>query len=598
MRSERGFRHNPRVEGRPSLRAATPSAPRRALARIRLGLGGLCGTLALFLAVLELELVTLPERLYGDDVFFVWCIVRDRVFAEHVLYLPIARPWTRAFAEQGVDPFLALRVLAAVGMAAGVALLFAAARRRGVSTLLAAAVALFVATSNAPWFFGRAAEVHGLQLAAFGLLAWCVAGLRTDAAPVRMLAVALAFGVMVGAHKTSSLLLPGVVCAYAFATPGRALAARRRDGAWFAAGGLLSLAAMAGFRHAATGAWFSAQETVDYWTAGFPVLVGNLAPARLARYVADAWIAPAFASAVLGAVAAGALLLARPRALAALLALALPYAIVLPLFGWAERGAYLIVLLPIVAWAVVGPWLAAPELDEPARRRAHRAMLAACAIAGAGALAKPDELAHTLGTGGMLAALGAAFLLGLAAAPRFRRATPGGGGGPLASERRGARGLLLGRAGLALAACQLVGSARDLAAWSSETPLMDWGRDAAAAVGPDNLLISTGFQEHYLLWLLDRPWAPPYRGTWAYANALGTLGPNPVDVGSHYAKLPAGAEQALAEGRRVFLSEPVLRHFEFDPLRGAAVRELRARFDLAPVDRGRFHGFELRRKAE
>jgi len=539
---------------------------------------------ALFALVLAATLATLPARLYGDDVFFVWCIVRDRVFTPHFLYMPLARPWTTALGSAGVDPFVALRALAAVGMSAGVALLAAAALRRGFGVAASVALALFVATSNAPFFFARAPEVHGLQLAAFGLLALVLAGMRADARPTRMLSLALAFGVAVGAHKTSALLLPGVLCAYAFATAGRARARRAADAAWFALGGALAVGAMAAFQHAATGTWFSDQESASYWTGGFGDLAGNLAPLELARYAAEAWIAPAFASAMLAAAAAGALLLARPRAFVALLVTALPYAVVLPLFGWTERGAYLIVLLPIAVLALAAPLKAGAITPN----RAGLALAATAVLAGFGALFTPDELLTTAGTGGLCLALGAAFALGLAAAPRLR---------PDASAPSASTGELAAVV-LALAACQLVGSARDLRDWSRETPLRDWGRDAVAVAGPDARLIVATFHEKFLLLLLDREWPEPYRGTWDYANELGTLGPTAIDASALFAQLPAGVAAQLAEGRRVFAAAEVFETLASEPLRGPSIRALRERFRLVPADRGSFRGFELRAKSD
>jgi hypothetical protein len=565
------------------------AGPGRGPARLR----GAAGLALLFAAVLAITLLTLPERTYGDDVFFVWCIVRDRVFTPHVLYMPIARPWTRAFAEMGVDPLLALRVLAATGTAVGIALCAAAARRRGAPPLLAVGLALAVLTASSTWFFARAAEIHGVQLAAFGLAAWVVAGLRPGSSPWRMLAVALAFGVLVGAHKTSALLLPGVVAAYALATPRRPVAARVRDAAAFAAGGVASLGAMAGFHRAATGRWLSEQESASYWTEGFAASVGRLAPAKLAPFAVDAWIQPAFAVAVLGAAAAGALLRARPRACAALALTVAPHALVLPLFGWPERGAYLIVALPIALWALAGPLLAAGGPIEQSGGGSgatpHRALLAAGAAAIAGALFTPDELRAALGVPGLLAAVVAAFVAGLVAAPCLR---PGGAPRALATPGR------LAAAALALAGCQLVGSARAMHAWGAETPLLDWGRDAVAVAGDDGVVLLTGFQRYLLLMILDRAWEPPYRGTWEYANELATLGPHPFDVGDAYPKLADGIELYLAEGRRIFVLDTVFLHFENEPLRGSYVRALRQRYDLVPVSHGSFSAFEVLPRSE
>ena len=54
--------------------------------------------------------------------------------------------------------------------------------------------------------------------------------------------VALAFGLAVGAHRSSGILLPGVLLAYALFTPGRASARRLWDAGGFALGGALYVA--------------------------------------------------------------------------------------------------------------------------------------------------------------------------------------------------------------------------------------------------------------------------------------------------------------------------------------------------------------------
>src|SRR5262245_10898621 len=83
-------------------------------------------------AALALFAISLPARGYGDDVLFVNQIVRGAGTPRHFLYLPLARSLAWLGAQAGLDPFRVLRLLAASGMAAGGAWLFAAARRRGV----------------------------------------------------------------------------------------------------------------------------------------------------------------------------------------------------------------------------------------------------------------------------------------------------------------------------------------------------------------------------------------------------------------------------------------------------------------------------------
>ena len=92
-------------------------------------------------------LACLPERLYGDDVWFVHCIVRDQPFPRHYLYMPLARLAAWLGARFELDPFLSLRLLSALGAALGAALLVAAALRRGASVTSAGLLGALVVTA-------------------------------------------------------------------------------------------------------------------------------------------------------------------------------------------------------------------------------------------------------------------------------------------------------------------------------------------------------------------------------------------------------------------------------------------------------------------
>ena len=537
-------RHNPRVTDAPQ-------------SSLRL-------TVALFLGVLVVVLLNLPTRTYGDDIFFIWFIVRDQVFTSHFLFTPLARGWAWVFAHLGVDPLMSLRLLAAVSTALGIALLAAAARRRGATSRVATATALLTLTASASWFFAGAAEVHAVQLAAFGFLAWVAAGLRPDMSPLRPLGLALAFGLAVGAHRSSGILLPGVVLAYAFFTPGRPTALRLRDTGAFAAGGVVSLATMFLVQWSTTGSALTAQEDSERWSKGLSVQLERLDASALATYLAESWIAPAFALTVLGAAAIGVLARTRPWLALALVATVIPHAIFFALFQWEERGAYFIVTLPLFAWAAA---------------RVNAFGGAAIAIAAVGALFRPEELFTILGTGGLLASIGIAFGIGLV--PLRRDLVSPGRATWLA---------------LALVACQLVGSQRELAHWDEGSPMLDWGRDTVAATGEDSVLVCAGFQQYFLLMLLARPWESPYAGTWAFQEELSTLGPYPFDVGYVAPQLIGGIERYLDQGKRIFVLEAVFVHFESDHLRGQYVRAIREGYDLVPVQHGAFDGYEILRK--
>ncbi|MEM7306415.1 MAG: hypothetical protein AAF682_07090 [Planctomycetota bacterium] len=542
--------------------------------------------LVLFLGVLVGLLQNLPERTYGDDLFFVWCIVRDRVFVAHFLYMPLARAWTAAAAHFGVDPLLALRLLSAVGSAAGIALLAAAARRRGAGAVLACGLALAVLTAGSTWFFAASGELHAVQLAAFGLLAWILAGLRPASSPWRLLAAALAFGVAVGAHRSSGLLLPGVLAAYAFATPGRAAAQRLRDIGAFTLGGLASLGAMLGLQYTITGSALSEHDGTDFWSEGLAVrLRKTLGPREFVEYLGEDWVAPAFALAVLGAFAAGGLARRDRRAFWALTVALLPHAIFFPVFQYAERGAYYIVTLPVLAWAAAR--YASLERATEAPCTAPRTAVGVLLLAGLGAMATREELLALAPAGWLCALAVACFAAGLALPP------------PRVSARSLAQGSVV------LAALQLVGSERELAAWDSSTPLLDWGRDTVLATGAPApagdrhpVLVATGFQQYMLLLLLHRPWPEPYADTWDYAVELDNLGPTPFDIGAIAPVVGDGVQRFLDQGKRVFILDAVFRHFEQEPSRGPYVRALRERFKLTPVNRGDFAAYEMKMRSD
>jgi hypothetical protein len=523
--------------------------------------------------VLVVLLALLPERTYGDDAFFVLCIVRERAFTAHFLFLPLARAAARVAAAFGADPFLALRCLSALGTAAGVALLAAAAARRGASRRVAVALALLVLSANSTWFFAGAAEVHGLQLGALALLAWVLSGFRPASAPWRSLALALAFGVAVGAHKSSGLFLPGVLSAYALATPGRPRALRARDAALFALGGALSVAAQSSFVAHATGSVSSGDNQL-FTLANLRGSLQNLAPVKLFPFLAEAYVAPAFAPVVLGAAGAAGLLRRRPLLGLTLASVLLPHVVFFALFGWAERGAYAIVLLPLLVWSAARA-AAGSGAPQSAAQKLFTVLVAGLALAGS--LATRAELAALLGTRGLLLLPALAFA-----------------GGLFLTRHAWLSASRTGLFALALAACQLAGSQRELRAWDRGDPLLAWGRDAVHATGADAVLIATGYERYCLLLLLDRPWPEPFTDTWSFARELGDRGPTAFDAGAVAPELAEGVARFLAEGRRVFVLDTVFEAFEDEPLRGPHVRALKQRFELIPIEHGAFRGYELR----
>lgn len=529
----------------------------------------------LFVLAFALFVALLPARLYGDDVWFVRCIVQDEPFPSHFLYMPLARRFARLGAWLGLDPFLSLRALSALGGAAAVALGFAAARRRGLSASAALCFAALPACAASGLFFATAAELHALHLAAVGLLAWCLARLHPEAPARRVFALGLAFTLVVGSHQSGVLLLPATIALGWLATRPRGTARRRRDVAAFALAGLLGLGLMAACTRFESGRWVAADETAALLSRGLAARARELGWRELTGYLSRDLVLPAFGLVLTGALAWGALLRRRP-ALGAAVALALlPYLLFFPLFHFPERGAYYLVCLP----ALAGVLLLVLRESPP------RPWLALVVLVALGSLARPDELERWLGPLAPAALAALLSVAGLLLAPR--PPTPA----PSATRVPALAALAL------LCTCSFVGALRTLRHYDRETPLLDWARDVCETTGGrDALVITCGFQEYWLLVLLHAPWPAPLRGTWAFAEALPRPTPSPflyADPTVPSEELHAGLAGLLSRGAEVLLDERVVRFVAERPAAQRAVLEvdletIRRHHRLQPVEHGSF----------
>lgn len=555
-----------------------PEARRRELSR-------LCALL--FAGVLALSLLLAQRRLYGDDVWFVRCIVQEQPFASHFLYMPLARRFARLCAwAAGLDPFRSLRVLAALGAASAAALLCAAALRRGARAGAAALFALLPLASASGVFFATTGELHTLHLAALGLCAWCAARLGPDVPARRMLALGLAYGVVVGTHQSGALLLPGVLAFALLALRGRPPRSLARDAAAFALAGALSLAAMRlchGLEAALPGAGAGGGDVLGpmlaQMRAGLAQRWRELGARDLALYLARDGVASACGPILAGAAAWGFLCRRRPALGAALAAALVPYGLFFPLFHFPERGAYFLVTLPFFAGALLAALCGAPRV-------APRAIAPVLALAGALAPLRAEELEALLGPLGPLVLALALFALGLALPPA-RAGAPA----PRAP-------LVLTAALLALT---LAGGLRARAAYDRETPVLDWTRAVCEeAGGRDVVLITCGFQEYWLLVLLRSPWPGPLAGTWAFAEALPHPTPAPFLYGDSTvprAELEAGVAERVARGGELWLDRRVADQVDerarAAPAIAADLDLLRRRYRLEPFERGPFRAWRV-----
>lgn len=540
-----------------------------------------------FAGALAFYVLHLPARLYGDDVWFVHCIVHGFPFAPHFLYIPLARATTWVGAQAGLDPFFVLRLLAAAGSAAGGALLLAAGLRRGLGAGRAWALALLVAGAPSTLFFATAAELHGVHLAAVGLLAWVLAGLGPRSSTRRVLGAGLAFGLLVGTHKSGGLFLPGAVALYFLATPGRAPAARWRDLGALAVAGALSALVMLLCNLVETGRALSAEDSLSWYVDG---LRGRFARGYgwrdFARYLTDDGASFAFPLVVAGAAGLGALLRRHPRRFAAGAAVLLPHLLFFALFNYPERGAYFVVLLPMLAAALVAtaPARSQVPLGDGAQRRSAAAALP-FAVALLAAPFTPSELVACASRAGELALLAAA-LGSLAWGLAFPR--------PYLPERA-ANACLLG-----LALLQLVGARRELAAYDRTSPLLDWARGACDEnAGRAGIVLTGGFQERWILELLQRPWPAPWEGTWDFARGVRRPGPTGHSYGDP--SLPEAEvlrilEAKLAADEPVWIDAAVRRFLALQPQHGGLLERIAERYRLEPVTRGGFHAERILRR--
>jgi len=539
---------------------------------------GATSGLALFAALAALFgglALLLPEHLYGDDVFFVHCIVSGAPFSAHFLFMPIARGAANALARAGLDPFATLRLLAALGTAAGAALLFAAARRRGASALEAALLALLSASAASTVFFATTAEIHGLHFAAVGLLAWTLARLGPTSRAPAALSVGLAAGLVVGTHQSGILFLPAAAAFYLAATPGKARADRLRDLGAFAAAAVLVGLARAGALALETGHAFGAGSLASrYWKAFQGRLAGGWGVGDALDYVSRDAVAPAPGLALLGAFSIGLLLRRRP-VLGGILALAvLPHTVFFALFDYHERGAYFVATLPALAAAV----LVAARSEDAERPHPLGTLVFVAGVVLAGI--SPDVLAARAGGPWLAAAAGASFLVGLVLGRSWQ---PAGY----------ALGLLL-----FLLAAQTVGSARMLVDRArTPDPVLAAGRDACLeADGRDALVVTASFAEEHLLFLLREPWPEPLAGTWRAMEGLPLPGPAVYVYGDPNVppeEVLAALRERVAAARPVYVSSSVREFLSAQPRHAALLRAIEAEFELRPVERRDFRAEEL-----
>ncbi len=514
-------------------------------------------------------LACLPERLYGDDVWFVHCIVRDQPFPRHYLYMPLARLAAGLGARFELDPFLSLRLLSASGAAFGAACLVASAQRRGASAPGAGLLGALVVTAPTCLFFATAAEIHAPHLAAVGLLAWALSRLHARSSQASVLLVWLVFGLLVcGTHKSGILYLPGTLACYLLLTCGRPRDRRTRDLLSLALAGLLAVGFQVLCTRLESGASFDSQDSVrSYWTGLRNRLDGGYGLRDFLAYVSGDAVTPAFALHVAGFGALG-LVLRRRRSLGlTALAVLLPYGLFFPIWNYPERGAFYLVTLPVLAALVLWVVLREGGLPWPV-----------VATAAVGAVFRADELQSILGEQVPAWILLAAVLLGVL----WRKQAPG-------STPRLAWALLL---------LQLIGTWRNQEHFARETPRLDWARGACeVGSGEESIVLSVDFERLWLLRLLETPWPEPFARTWA----LDREAPMPRPTSHTYGDPPLPEflvvlEEKLQAGVAVYIDSSVREFLKEAPRHADILRAIEEHYALEEVHEGGFHAERVVRR--
>jgi len=530
-------------------------------------LGRRLAPLLLFVGLFCAYAIDLPERLYGDDAFYVrWIVKGDGNPLPHLLYLPIARVAARIGALFGADPFLSLRVLSAAAMAGGFALVLQASLHRGRQFGYALLYTLFAAVTPSAWFFATAAEIHAVHLFAMGLLLNVVVRIRSGTAPFWMGILVLALGFVLGTHQSGILVVPSALLFYVVSTNGRLVRHRWQDLAW--AGGAAILVSLPFLLRDSGGsaepAWYvsglQARLSTDGWWGEYLHFIGT------------EWVAPAWVLVVSACYVFGSLLRTHRTHFLALVFLLVPYLTFFGLFDYAERGAYFIVLLPLLAAVVHHSSVSPLSPTTPSSIRSGRIMVL---VTAAGALLRPEEIVSIgdrFAPWALAALVGFLFLLGvLWPAPYVKY-----------------RWYLMGGTG-AMVFLTFIGAQRTMAEFDREQPLQDWGRGVAEIVGDqDGDVIVGTFYRKQLLHLMAAKWPDHLDGTWEF-KALPGASAGVFDIG--LAPTTPGFLEKVGEkirrGRAVWLESALVEEPDaFPPDVQKIVGQIQTRYTLQPVRSG------------
>ncbi|MCI0585440.1 MAG: hypothetical protein L0323_01205 [Planctomycetes bacterium] len=526
----------------------SPAARDRALALLlAAGASALCA--ALF-----------QRRWYMDGPFFLERVEAGEWRYVHLLTLPFLQVLHALARALGApDAEAALRLGSILPGGAAVGLLFLAARRMGDSSARSLAFAASVGLSPAALFFATVAENQALHFASACLSLLSAVAYGLSPSPTRALALGFAWILAIASHTTGVLLGPGLVAlalglaargglrptrahVLAFALPCAASALLLLGLAWKWGGSPLRLETVLG-------------------PGGFTMrerLLHELSPDRIGRYLAEEAVFPAFLLAPIGLFGLGRAWRVDRRLGLVVLAFLLPYLLVMPFWGYPDRGAHFLQVLP----AVLLPFLAGRPEEDPESPGMRAALL--------GLL---------LGIAGIGAATARAVPLWIV--PALAAAAAGGWASPRFLPR--GRALLL-----ALAAVPLAQGARSLALLrerNRDDPEARWIEGVRGATRDEGLILTAGYGEPILLRRASNLDVVEMGGL--------LLAPDPEAMRR---EILAQVDAQLARGRPTWVDSRVEETYGGNPLARAHLDALREHFEWIPVESGAFRGWRLTRR--
>src|SRR5262245_31776483 len=495
-----------------------------------------------------------------DGPFFLERVEAGEWRYVHLLTLPFFQILRALAGAIGVaDAEVVLRLGSVLPGGAAVGLLFLAARRIEASPARSLAFAAAVGLSPAALFFATVAENQALHFACACLALLAAVRYGTSPSPARALALSGAWVVAIASHTTGVLLGPGLAALALTLAARRGVPARRAHVLAFAlpcAGSALLLLGLA----CKWGGGPLRLGTV-LGPGGFTMrerLQHELAPDRIGRYLAEEAVFPAFLLAPLGLFGLGRAWRVDRRVGGVVLAFLLPYLLVMPLWGYPDRGAHFLQILP----AALLPFLAGRPEEDPESPGTRAALL--------GLL---------LGVAGIGAATARAVPLWIV--PALAAAAAGGWASP--------RFLPTGRA-LLLVLCgvPLVQGARSLALLrerNRDDPEARWIEGVRRATRDEGLILTAGYGEPILLRRASRLDVVEMGGL--------LLAPDPEAMRG---RILAQVDAQLSTGRPTWVDSRVEELYGANAIARAHLDALRERFDWIPVEAGAFRGWRLARR--